>query len=125
VLIDTDVLIWVFRGNAKAAKLVESFEERHVSVITYMELIQGARNRTELRSIRAFISDYGFEVIPLSENIGHRATIYVEEYGLAMAMSIADALIAASAIENNLGLCTGNRKHYRPVKDLHLKVFRP
>jgi predicted nucleic acid-binding protein len=125
MLIDTDVLIWVFRGNAKAAKLVESFEKRHISVITYMELIQGVRNRTELRSIKSFISDYGFEVIPLSENIGHRATIYVEEYGLAMAMSMADALIAASAVECNLSLCTGNKKHYKLVKDLHLKVFRP
>jgi len=125
MLVDTDVLIWVFRGNSKAARLVDSLAERHVSVITFMELVQGARNRAELKSIKSFISDYGFEVIPLSENIGHRATIYVEEYGLAMAMSVADALIAASAVEHNLALCTGNRKHYRSVKDLDLKVFRP
>lgn len=125
MLLDTDVLIWVFRGNSKAARLVDSLEKRHVSVITYMELIQGARNRTELKSIKSFLSDYGFEVLPLSENIGHRATIYVEEYGLSMAMSVADALIAASAVEHNLVLCTGNRKHYKPVKDLDLKVFRP
>ena len=125
MLLDTDVLIWVFRGNSKAARLVDSLEEGHVSVITYMELIQEARNRAELKSIKSFLSGYGLGVLPLSENIGHRATVYVEEYGLAMAMSVADALIAASAVEHNLALCTGNRKHYKSVKDLDLKVFRP
>lgn len=124
MLVDTDVLIWALRGNTKAARIVDSIEERHISVVTYMELIQGARNRSELKAIKSFLSDSGFEMLPLSENIGHRAAIYIEEYGLAMAMSAADALIAATAIEGNQTLCTGNLKHYRPIKDLDLKVFR-
>ena len=125
MLIDTDILIWVFRGNGKAARLVDEEEERKISAVTYMEIIQGARNRGELRQIKAFLSDYGFQVVPLSENIGHRASIYVEEYGLSMALSVPDALIAATAVENHLTLCTGNRKHYGPIKDLLLKPFRP
>ncbi len=125
MLVDTDVLIWALRGNIKAARIVDSIEERHISVVTYMELIQGARNRSELKAIKSFLSDSGFEILPLSENIGHRAAIYIEEYGLAMAMSAVDALIAATAIEGNQTLCTGNLKHYRPIKDLDLKVFRP
>lgn len=125
MLLDTDVLIWVFRGNPKAAKFVDSIAERHISIITYMELIQGARNRQELKEVKSFLTDYGFEVLPLTENIGHRASIYIEEYGLRMAMSAADALIAATATEQGLTLCTGNKKHYRPIRDLDLKVFRP
>jgi hypothetical protein len=124
MLLDTDVLIWVFRGKAKAARLVDSIADRHISIITYMELIQGARNRQELKEIKGFLSDYGFELLPLTENIGHRASIYVEEYGLSMAMTAADALIAATATEHGLTLCTGNRKHYKPIRDLDLKLFR-
>lgn len=125
MLIDTDILIWLFRGNTKAAKLVDRTEDRYVSVVTYMELIQGARDRSELKAIKSFLSDYGFQVLPLSENIGHRASIYVEEYGLSVAMRVADALIAATAVENNLTLSTANRKHYKSVNELELRVFRP
>lgn len=125
MLLDTDILIWVFRGKAKAAELVDSIAERHISVITYMELIQGARSRQELKEIKGFLSDYGFEVLPLTENIGHRASIYIEEYGLQMALCVADALVAATATEHGMVLCTGNRKHYRRIKDLGLRLFRP
>jgi len=125
VLIDTDILIWVFRGNPKAARMLEAIGNRYISTVTYMELIQGARDRDELRMIKSFLLDYHFEVIPLSENIGHRASIYIEEYGLGMSVRLADALIAATAVEYNLTLFTGNRKHYRPIRDLNLKVFRP
>ena len=125
MLIDTDILIWVFRGNQKAARMLEGTESRHISAVTYMELIQGARDREELRKIKMFLSDYDFEMLPLSENIGHRASIYIEEYGLGMAVRPTDALIAATAVEHNLTLFSGNRKHYKPIRDLDLKVFRP
>jgi len=125
VLFDTDVLIWVFRGNERAARLVEGTQERHISVVAYMELLQGARNGRELKSIKAFLADFAFQMLPLTENIGHRASIYIEEYGLKAGMCVADALIAATAVENRLTLRTSNRKHYKPINDLDVKVFRP
>jgi predicted nucleic acid-binding protein len=125
MLIETDILIWVFRGNRKAARLLEATESRRISAVTYMELIRDARDRLELRKIKMFLSDYDLDVLPLSENIGHRASIYVEEYGLGMSERLAEALIAATAVEHNLTLVTGNRKHYKPIRDLDLKVFRP
>ncbi len=122
---DTDVLIWVFRGNAKAAKAVDAADERSVSVFTYMELLQGARDRTEARNIKAFLADMAFETLPLTENIGHRASIYMEEYGLKTAMCAGDAVVAATAVENQLRLLSGNQKHYKVVKELDLKTFKP
>lgn len=125
MIVDTDVLIWVLRGSRKAARAVDRAAPRAVSVITYMELVQGARDKRELKAIKDLLVDLQFRLLPLSENIGHRAAIYMEEYGLSCAMSMADALIAATVVENHDRLLTANRKHYRPVKDLELKLFRP
>jgi predicted nucleic acid-binding protein len=125
MLFDTDVLIWVFRGNPRAAKLLETAEERSLSVISYMELLQGVRDGREAKAIRAFLADFGFSTVPLSENISHRASIYMEQFGLKTALGVADALLAATAVENRLTLCTANRKHYKPIAELPIKLFRP
>ena len=125
MLFDTDVLIWVLRGNTKAAKAVDDAEARAVSVVTYMELLQGARHKREVKAIRSFLLDMRFRTLPLTENIGHRASIYMEEYSLSASMGVADALIAATSAEANDALITGNAKHYKPVKELEIKKFRP
>ena len=36
-----------------------------------------------------------------------------------------DAIIAATAVENNMTLVSGNAKHLRPIKELKLKIFKP
>lgn len=122
---DTDVLIWFFRGHGGAARLIENARERYVSVVSYMELLQRARDKKESRIIKSFLSDFNFQTLPLTENIGHRALIYIEEYGLKVGMCVADALVAATAVENHLTLITANRKHYRPIADLEINIFRP
>ena len=125
MIFDTDVVIWVFRGHEGAAKLVESINDRQISIVTYMEFIQGARNRQELKKIKDFLTDHAFQPLPLTESIGHRASVYMEEYTLKTALYMADALIAATAIEHHLTLCTANRKHYHQINELNLKIFRP
>jgi predicted nucleic acid-binding protein len=124
MLFDTDVLIWYFRGNAKAATVIEGDSAPVISAISYMELVQGARDKRELKAIASFFAEMGIPVLPLTENIGHRATIYLEEHALKDGMAMADALIAATAMESGLALCTGNSKHFRVIKDLTLDVFR-
>lgn len=125
VIFDTDVLIWALKGKPSAASALDAADRLRISVVTYMELIQGARDAAELRLIRRFVADLGFEVVPLSENIGHRAAIYMEEYTLKSALSMADALIAATTVEHADMLCTANRKHYRAIADLQIKTYRP
>jgi len=124
VIFDTDILIWVQRGNKKAADLIDGAEERYLSVQSYLELLQCANDKKQQRLTKQFISDLGFIVLPLTENIGHRALVYVEEYGLSSGMRAGDAIIAATAVENNMPLASGNGKHYKVVKDLKLKLFK-
>ena len=124
MLFDTDILVWIQRGNHRAAALVEREEERCISVLTYMELLQGATDKRQHEYILDFLSEYSFRILPLSENIGHRAAIYIEEYSLSHGLRAGDAIIAATATDHNLTLCTSNVRHYRPIKELKLKVFK-
>ena len=125
MLFDTDIFIWVQRGHAAAARLIDREEERFLSVQSYMELLQCAENRQQHDRVKSFLRDFGFVTLPLSENIGHRAAVYVEEYSLSHGLRAGDAIVAATAAETGLVLCTGNAKHFRPIKDLKTRVFRP
>lgn len=125
MIFDTDVFIWVQRGNARAARAIESENERVLSVQTYMELLQCAQNRYQHEETKAFLLDFGFVTLPLSENIGHRAAVYIEEYGLSHGLRVGDAIVAATAGEHDLTLCTANAKHFTPIRDLKTMVLRP
>jgi len=125
VIFDTDVLIYAQRGARRAALAIDAADERFVSIQSLMELLQGARDKDDLRIIKKFMVDLSFAVLPLTENVGHRALVYVEEYGLSSGLRAADALIAATAVESAMPLMTANAKHFRAIKDLELVVFKP
>jgi hypothetical protein len=125
MLFDTDILIWVLRGDPKAAALVDGCEDRSISVITLMELLQGARDERDARLIKDFFRDFGFKTVPLTENIGHRAVIYMEQYALRSGLRVADSLIAATAVENGQPLLTGDSRHFRTIDGLDLVAFKP
>ncbi len=125
MIFDTDILIWVQRGSEKAAKLIEKDEDRYLSIQSYMELLQGAKSKVHHKYVKDFISEFEFSILPFTENIGHRALIYVEEYALSSNMRAGDAIIAATAVENNIMLVSSNVKHFKAVNELQLKAFRP
>ena len=125
MIFDTDIFIWAQRGNKKAAKLMEGSNEKYLSVQTYMELLQCAKNKTQHKYVKNFLSTFGFTVLPLTENIGHRASIYIEEYTLSSGLRSGDAIIAATAVENNLILASSNSKHFKVIRELQFKTFKP
>jgi predicted nucleic acid-binding protein len=125
MIFDTDIFIWAQRGNEKAARIMEKAEDRFLSIQTYMELMQCAKNKTQHKYVKDFISSFDFIVLPFTENIGHRASIYIEEYTLSSGLRSGDAIIAATAVENNLTLTSSNLKHFRAIKDLSFKSFKP
>jgi len=125
VLFDTDILIWFQRKNARAAQCIDAAPRRCISVLTYMELLQCPQSKEQQQLARDFLSEFNFTILPMTENIGHRASIYIEDYSSATGMRAGDALIAATAIEHNLELLTGNRRHFKAIPGLKLKIFKP
>lgn len=125
MIFDTDIFIWMQKGNEKAARLFEQSVERYLSIQSYMELFQGARSKSQHKIVKDFLLDFEVRVLPLTENIGHRASIYVEDYSLSHGVRAGDAIIAATAMENNRMLVTSNGKHFKCIPNLALKIFKP
>ena len=125
LLIDTDVLIWYMKGNEKAYKSIENNINFQISVVTYIELVQGMRNKEELKIFREFLKLWNAQIIYLNEEISIKAMFYVEQHYLSHSLQLADALIAATAMSHGLPIMTGNDKHYKVIKEIQIKKFRP
>ena len=63
MIFDTDVMIWAFRGNGKALDAIDEATTRSISSVTYMELLQGVRNKAEMLSMKRFLSTLGFATL--------------------------------------------------------------
>ena len=120
MIFDTDVLIWAGRGNVKASKAIENSPKRQISTQTYLELLQCATDKRQQSLTRTFLKDFAFEVLPLTSGIGVRSCALIEQFALSHNLRAGDAIIAATAIENDIMLCTTNVKHYRQVPMLLL-----
>jgi predicted nucleic acid-binding protein len=86
-----------------------------------MELIIGCRNAAELRRLRVFRER--FEIRGLSATIGETAVGLLYQYRLSHGLLLADALIAATALEYRETLYTKNGRYFRMISGL--TVVRP
>jgi len=125
LMIDTDVIIWYMRGNQKAYDVIEKQNGFYISVITYMELVQGMRNKRELALMRRALRKWNAKILFLNEEISTKAMFLIEQHYLSNSLMLADALIAATAISKGFTLFTGNTKHYKVIKNLELENFKP
>lgn len=125
MLVDTDVIIWYMRGNENARDYLDANPYFQISVITYMELVQGMRNKQELRALRRALRNWKAEIIYINEEISGKAMFYVEQHYLSHSVQLADALIGATAVSYGLSLLTDNDKHYQIIKEVDVKKFRP
>jgi hypothetical protein len=124
-MIDSDVLIWYLRGNEKAFKVIEEQNGFFISVISYMELVQGMQNKRELTLLRKTMRNWNARILYINEDISAKAMFFVEQHFLSNSIVLADALIGATAISNGLKLLTANIKHYKALKNIELETFRP
>ena len=84
----------------------------------FMELIIGCRNKSELQVLNCFLVQ--FQVLTLISDIADRAIELLHCYSLSHGLLIADALIAATAIENKISLLSKNQRDFRFILELNL-----
>jgi predicted nucleic acid-binding protein len=125
VLVDTDVLIWHLRGYREAARRLDQLPAFKLSAMSYLERIQGMRNKTELAAVQKMLALRKANVLPLTPAITQRATDLMEALALSHGLQAPDALIAATALEHELPILTGNSKHFQAVSGLTVERFEP
>jgi predicted nucleic acid-binding protein len=113
------------KGNEKAYEVIERSNTLFISVVTYMELVQGMRNKTELINLRKALLGWNAQILYITEEISAKAMFYVEQHYLSHSIQLADALIGATAIAYGFPLLTANDKHYKVLKDVQIEKFRP
>ena len=124
MIFDTDVMIWAFRGNTKALDTIDATAERAISSVTYMELLQGVRNKQEMIFMKRFLSTLGFSILPVTANISSRAISIMENTALRSDLGVCDALIFATALDMGDTLLSGNAKHFKEVPLLDAMAFK-
>lgn len=110
LLVDTDVFIDHLRG---ATRFAPGEARVCYSVVTRCELFAGSR--VDESAVRRLLAP--FTEIPVDRSIAERAGRIRRETGVR----IADALIAASALESGLAVLTRNLRHFRDVPELEIR----
>jgi hypothetical protein len=125
LILDTDVLIWYLRGNEKAKEVIEHAVPFKISAVTYMELLQGMKNKDEYRIFQKQLQRWNTEIVHIDREISSRAIFYIQEYSLSHSMMLGDALIAATIVQLGETLLTANDKHYKYIPNIEIKRFEP
>jgi predicted nucleic acid-binding protein len=125
MIIDTDVLVWYMRGNENARMAINKAGNFSISAISYMELVQGMRNKNELNSLREALKTWKSDILYITEEISAKAVFIVEQYYLSHSIQVTDALIGSTGVVCGMPILTANDKHYKVINDLNVKKFRP
>ena len=120
LLLDTNIVIEFWKQNPaiRANLMVFQPEDLFISVVTEAELLAGARDKPDLRTIQRDLEL--LNILPLEPTIGKRAIELLTAHTLSQRLKLADALIAATALYHGLPLYTLNRKDFRYLAGLQL-----
>lgn len=104
-LFDTNILIDHLNAVPQAREEIERFEDRAISIITWMEVMVGA-SADLIEPTRLFLD--GFKVISLHDGIANRALALRRTYRI----KLPDAVIWATAQTAGCLLVTRNTKDF-------------
>ena len=72
LIIDTDVLIWHLRGNEKAKEFIRNSFPFNISVVTYIEIIQGMRDKKEMRRLLKQFAKWHVNIVQINQRYFHK-----------------------------------------------------
>jgi tRNA(fMet)-specific endonuclease VapC len=123
ILCDTNVLIEFYKGNTTIVEELRQIgvAQLAISVIAQAELYYGALNKAELLRIQKHLNL--LHNLPIDPQISNRFIELMVQYSLSHKLAIPDALIAATALVNDLELYTLNIKDFRFIENL--KLYQP
>ena len=116
ILIDSDIIIWLLRGEIKITEKLKKLHPEFLlftTPITVAEIYAGVRKNEKQTISELFQS---IEVLSINKKIGILAGEWMDKYSKSHSIEIADSLIAASAHFYDLNLWTLNIKHYPMLK---------
>ena len=116
VLIDTNILIHLFKGDPKTESEILRIGQSDilVSSVTAMELYRGMGNKKEMVAMAKRLAQ--FQILHFDESVSRLALGFIRNYKLSHDLKIPDAIIGAMAVNFSLPLHTYNHKdfHYLP-----------
>lgn len=115
MLFDTNILIDYLNGVDAARTEIERPAERLVSIITWMEVLAGVRDKAEEDVIDMFLRD--FRIVELTRRVAREAV----ELRRSRRIRLPDAIVWASARTESALLVTRNTKDF-PEGDPGLRV---
>ncbi len=83
-------------------------------------MIQGSKNKAEVNKIEKLLAF--FEVLHFNEAVALRSLELIRQYSKSHGLLLADAIIAATCLENNLKLITFNARDFRFIKGLKIDI---
>jgi len=119
LLVDTCVVIdYINNRSALLSELLANDTTLFINSVIEMELLQGARNKTELAVIKKRLQS--FRLLNLQQPIFDLATESVRIYCLSHNLALPDAVIGATAIFYQIPLLTYNKKDFKFLPDIEL-----
>jgi tRNA(fMet)-specific endonuclease VapC len=124
-LIDSDKCISYLRKQRRAIDLIDSLriDGVAISIVTYAELHDGVYGSVDPMAAEQGLLDFlaDIDILPVTLTIARRfAAIRGELRRAGNLILDMDLLIAATAIEHDLTLVTGNRRHFDRIPGLTL-----
>lgn len=120
VILDTNIIIELYKGNKNIRKQCESIGEEYlyISEISVAEIYFGALDKNEVPRIQKHLEKFSW--IPVNEYISHTFTNLMIEFSLSHKPHIGDMFIAATAMYYDIHLYTLNTKDFEFINELKL-----
>lgn len=122
-LIDTDILIWVLRGNKKYEEILQNLKDKKALSISTITIAEIYKNIFPSEIVRTEGLLNEFQTWDVTSHIAKQAGLYWQQYSKQLKnLSLTDCLIAGTANLHNATLISLNARHF-PMKDI--RVLNP